>query len=141
MAVSGVFLIVRAASDSPSFTRLLQTIVTTLYLSLYLQYESDPRSPWIFYVLYMGIFECILYRKLYNNLKFKRGNFFVMGVVLVFINVGALETIGHGVYEKHHSYVLEFFNSVVHTPLYGINSILSSSGFTEAQPKYDHVCW
>jgi len=58
------------------------------------------------------------------------------GILLIAANVGALEMIGHGMYEKHHSYVEEFFNSVFHTPLYGINAVLGLFA-----PRADHVCW
>ena len=61
MAVSGVFLIVRSASDSPKFTRHLQFVVTTAYLGLYLGYEKSSTSPWLFYILYAGLFEFGLY--------------------------------------------------------------------------------
>jgi hypothetical protein len=135
IAVSGVFLVVRAASDSPEFTRKLQLCVVSAYLYLYLQYESNQYAPWIFYVLYMGIFDGILYQNLYYK-NFTRIQFVLMGLALVAINVGALETIGHGFYEHHHSYVLEFFNSVFHTPLYGINSVM-----TMVEPRDDHDCW
>jgi uncharacterized membrane protein YGL010W len=50
-----------------------------------------------------------------------------------------LEVIGHGLYEHHHSYVDEFFNSVFHTPLYGVNSVLLSGGLVA--PRTDHMCW
>lgn len=139
MAVSGVFMIVRAASDSAQFTRVIQTLVVTLYLVLYLQYEKDPISPWLFYILYLGILEFLLSQKLYKNEKMNRQKFLILGAALVAFNVGALETIGHGLFEHHHSYVLEFFNSVFHTPLYGINSVLLSSELRG--PRDDHVCW
>lgn len=136
LAVSGVFLVVRSASDSPEFTRHLQFCVTTAYLYLYLNYEEDQWSPWIFYVLYLGIFDRVLYSQLYKSQSFGRMKFLLLGLGLVAINVGALETIGHGIFEHHHSYVLEFFNSVFHTPLYGINSVM---GYIN--PRADHVCW
>lgn len=139
MAVSGVFLIVRSVSDSPTFTRHLQFVVTTAYLALYLQYEASRTSPWLFYILYAGLFELGLYRHLYRRPGWKRRHFFACGVALVFCNVGALEVIGHGVFEHHHSYVEEFFNSVFHTPLYGVNSVLLSSGLVP--PRTDHTCW
>ena len=110
LAVSGVFLVVRSVSDGPQFTRHLQFCVVTAYLCLYLNYEANPWSPWLFYISYMGIFDGILYQKLYNNPSWSRLNYFVLGVFLIAFNVGALETIGHGMYEHHHSYVLEFFN-------------------------------
>lgn len=136
LAVSGVFLVVKSVSDSAEFTRHLQFCVTTGYLYLYLQYESDPYSPWIFYVLYLGIFDRILYPYLYLNTRLGRLKTSMIGIGLVIFNVGALETIGHGIFEHHHSYVLEFFNSVFHTPLYGINSVM---GYISPRP--DHVCW
>ena len=136
LAVSGVFLIVRSVSDSPEFTRFLQACVTTGYLFLYLQYESNPWSPWVFYIVYMGIFDGILYQKLYRNRAWTRLSYLVCGIALVVFNVGALETIGHGLFEHHHSYVEEFFNSVFHTPLYGANSVLGMFA-----PRADHVCW
>eukprot|EP00980_Cylindrotheca_fusiformis_P011643 scaffold2751_cov131-Cylindrotheca_fusiformis.AAC.10 len=136
LAVSGVFMVVRSATDSPEFTRHLQFCVVTAYLYLYLNYETDRWSPWIFYVLYMGIFDGVLYRHLYKSKSFNRTKFLLIGLGLVAVNVGALETIGHGIFEHHHSYVLEFFNSVFHTPLYGINSVM---GYMNPRP--DHVCW
>jgi uncharacterized membrane protein YGL010W len=136
LAVSGVFMVVRSATDSPEFTRHLQFCVTTAYLYLYLNYETNQWSPWIFYVLYMGIFDRVLYGQFYKNRSFDRMKFLLMGLGLVAVNVGALETIGHGVFERHHSYVSEFFNSVFHTPLYGINAMM---GYIN--PRADHVCW
>ena len=133
-------------------------IVTTAYLGLYLTFEEDLVSPWIFYLIYMSIFEYILFRRLYNSghggsgkspvnfggkgsnsIGWRRRDYLILGVSLVFFNVGILETVGHGYYEHHHSYVLEFFNSVFHTPLYGINSVLLSSGLRG--PRDDHICW
>jgi hypothetical protein len=137
MAVSGVFLLVRSASDGPNFTRHLQLCVTTAYLYLYMQFEAlHPLGPALFWLLYMGIFEFVLYRKLYSNPALSRIWFLQMGVFLIAFNVLALETLGHGFYEKHHSHVLEFFNSVFHTPLYGVNSLLGLVTL-----RADHVCW
>lgn len=136
LAVSGVFLIIRAVSDSPEFTRTLQFLVVTRYLYLYLQYESHPYSPWLFYILYMGLFDRGLYEHFYYDPKYTRWQYLGVGTSLIFINVGLLESIGHGMFEHHHSYVEEFFNSVFHTPLYGINSVLS---YLSQQP--DHTCW
>jgi hypothetical protein len=135
LAVSGVFMVVRSVSDSPSFTRQVQICVTSAYLYLYQQYEPHPYSPILFYILYLGIFELILYQQVYRN----HGRLWHLtwGLLLIFANVGALEAIGHGqLYEKHHSYVSEFFNSVFHTPLYGINSLL---GLIWERPE--HTCW
>mmetsp|Transcript_31241 Transcript_31241/g.44365 ORF Transcript_31241/g.44365 Transcript_31241/m.44365 type:complete len:139 (+) Transcript_31241:2-418(+) len=136
LAVSGVFLIVQSVSNSANFTRILQLCVTTIYLWLYLQYENNPWSPWLFYALYMSIFDGILYHHLYTNHRWNRLQLLQLGVFLVLANVGALEAIGHGFHEHHHSYVDEFFNSVFHTPLYGINSVM---GYV--LPRPDHVCW
>ena len=99
-AVSGVFMIVRAASNSPSFTRALQWLVTSYYLYLYTTYEQNPWSPWLFYVLYMTIWEC-LYHLLYPR-KWTRTAFAWYGIMLITVNVGGLETLGHGVFEHHH---------------------------------------
>ena len=110
LAVSGVFLIVRCVSDHSEFTRHLSFVVTTIYLYLYLQYEPHPLAPWLFYIMYMSIWEFVLYRNTYNNPSWSRLSFLVAGILLVGINVGALETIGHGLFEHHHSYVIEFFN-------------------------------
>lgn len=110
LAVSGVFLIVRSVTDHPEFTRHLSFVVTTSYLYLYLKFESHPYTPWIFYGMYMSIWEFLLYRKIYNDPSWSRLSYLIVGILLVFINVGALETIGHGVFEHHHSYVFEFFN-------------------------------
>jgi hypothetical protein len=110
LAVSGVFLIIRSVSDSPEFTRHLSFIVATRYLYLYLQYEVHPYSPWLFYAMYMSIWEFVLYRKVYNNPSWSRLSFLIVGILLVLVNVGALEAIGHGIFEHHHSYVEEFFN-------------------------------
>jgi hypothetical protein len=136
LAVSGVFLIVRAASNHPIFTRLLQFLVVTRYLSLYRLYETNPYSPWLFYVLYMTILDGYMYRQVYIDPSWSRSAYWCVGVMLIVVNVGALEVIGHGLYEHHHSYVGEFFNSVFHTPLYGVNSLL-----TLVWPRSDHVCW
>jgi hypothetical protein len=137
LAVSGVFLIVRSVSDSPMFTRILQCLVTSRYLQLYLTFEPNRYSPWIFYALYMGIFDGILYHKVYHrNPAWSRWKYLWVGALLIGSNVGALEVVGHGMFEQHHSYVLEFFNSVFHTPLYGVNSIM-----TLVSPRNDHVCW
>ena len=110
LAVSGVFLIVRSVSDAPEFARHLSFLVTTRYLYLYLQYEVHPYSPWLFYIMYMSIWEFVLYRKVYNNPSWSRLSFLIVGILLVLMNVGALEAVGHGIFEKHHSYVSEFFN-------------------------------
>lgn len=110
LAVSGVFLIVRSVSDSPEFTRHLSFLVTSRYLYLYLQFEDHPYTPWIFYLMYMSIWEFVLYRKIYTNPAWGRISFLIVGILLVLINVGALEAIGHGLFENHHSYVSEFFN-------------------------------
>lgn len=136
LAVSGVFLIVRSASDSPTFTRIVQGIVTSRYLYLYLQFETNPYSPWIFFFLYMAIFDGYLYHYIYQNPTWGRLQHLLVGALLIGINVGALEVIGHGIFEQHHSYVLEFFNSVFHTPLYGVNSVM-----TTFSPRSDHACW
>jgi hypothetical protein len=136
IAVSGVFLIVRSVTDSPIFTRHLQFAVTTGYLYLYLQYESNPYSPWIFYAIYASIFDRLLYGYVYYFQSWTRLNYLIVGILLVVLNVGALESIGHGLFEHHHSIVSEFFNSVFHTPLYGINSVMSL-----VVPRPDHVCW
>jgi hypothetical protein len=165
LAVSGVFLIVRSVSDHSDFTRSLSFLVTTTYLYLYLRFETHPYTPWLFYIMYMSIWEFILYRKVYNDPSWGRLSLLVMGIFLVLINVGALETIGHGLFEHHHSYVREFFNvstdyivfygicgsvylldgisnvtfslqSVFHTPLYGVNSVLAT-----ISPRPDHTCW
>lgn len=110
VAVSGVFLIVRGASDDPDFTRHLSFCVTTGYLYLYLQFEQNPYSPWLFYAMYMGIWEYILNQRVYRDPTWNRLAYVIVGILLVAFNVGALEAIGHGFYEHHHSYVLEFFN-------------------------------
>lgn len=136
IAVSGVFLVIRSASNGPHFTRYLQFFVITGYLYLYLQYEIDRWSPWLFYISYMGVFDRFLFRYIYQDPAWTRLKYLNVGIALVAFNVGALETIGHGIYEHHHSYVLEFFNSVFHTPLYGINSI---SGIL--MPRVEHKCW
>lgn len=152
LAVSGVFLIVRSVSASAIFTRHVQITVVTAYLGLYLTHENSisMMSPWIFYAIYMSTFEFILYQRLYSNPKWNRTMFLIRGITLIAINVGALETIGHGLFEGHHSYVSEFFNSVFHTPLYGINSVLLSTGLidiaansTESELEFasHHVCW
>jgi uncharacterized membrane protein YGL010W len=138
LAVSGVFMVVRSVSDSPSFTRQVQVCVTSAYLYLYQQYEPNLYSPILFYIMYLGIFEFILYQQVYNSSK-KHGRLWYLawGIFLIITNVGALEAIGHGpFFEKHHSYVTEFFNSVFHTPLYGINSLL---GLIWERPE--HTCW
>lgn len=128
MAVSGVFLIVRSVSDHPEFTRHLSFVVTTSYLYLYLQYESHPYTPWLFYAMYMSIWEFVLYRKVYGNPYWSRLGHLVIGILLVLINVGALESIGHGLFEHQHSYVLEFFNvSPVPYVHYVFLSLMSSS--------------
>ena len=133
LAVSGVFCIVRGLSNNSNFTRQLQCFVTTLYVALYVTYEPSNITPWLFYILYMSIFEFVFYRKIYQQqppTKVVRRNanrrwyYILLGALLVFVNVSTLEVIGHGYYEHHHSYVSEFLNSVFHTPLYGINSIL-----------------
>lgn len=139
LAVSGVFLIVRSASDSPSFTRHVQFVVTTAYLALYLRYERSKLSPWLFFVIYAGLFEFGLYRHVYARKGWERRHFLLCGAALVVFNVSALEAIGHGLFEHHHSYVEEFFNSVFHTPLYGVNSVLLSTGMVT--PRSDHTCW
>mmetsp|Transcript_27611 Transcript_27611/g.32217 ORF Transcript_27611/g.32217 Transcript_27611/m.32217 type:complete len:211 (-) Transcript_27611:418-1050(-) len=137
LAVSGVFLVIRAVTDSPDFTRTLQFLVVTGYLCLYLRYESNPYSPWLFYILYLGIFDRVLYQHFYyEGSKWTRWNYLCVGISLIAVNVGLLETIGHGLFEHHHSYVKEFFNSVFHTPLYGINSIL-----WYVSESTDHTCW
>lgn len=110
LAVSGVFLIVRSVSDHSDFTRHLSFVVTTTYLYLYLQFEPHPYTPWLFYIMYMSMWEFVLYQKLYNDPSWSRLSYLIVGILLVFINVGALESIGHGLFEHHHSYVLEFFN-------------------------------
>jgi hypothetical protein len=110
LAVSGVFLVVRAVSDNADFTRHVHIVVTTAYLALYLTYEASRLSPWIFYVLYLSIFEGILYRRLYSHPHWARTSYLMAGIALIVMNVGALEAIGHGWFEHHHSYVLEFFN-------------------------------
>jgi len=91
LAVSGVILIVRAASDSPTFTRHLQFVVTTAYLGLYLGYEKSSIGPWLFYILYAGLFEFGLYRHLYSRSGWKRRHFLALGVSLIVFNVGGLE--------------------------------------------------
>lgn len=140
LAVSGVFFIVRSVSDSSSFTRHVQIAVTTAYLALYLQYEASVVSPWLFYLLYMCIFEFVLYRRFYKKTTtWTRSYFLWTGMALIVVNVGGLEVVGHGWWEGHHSYVAEFFNSVFHTPLYGINSVLLSTGLVA--PRLDHTCW
>ena len=111
-------MIVRSVSDHAEFTRHLSFVVTTTYLYLYLQYESHPYTPWLFYIMYMAIWEFLLYRKLYNNPSWSRISYLVTGIGLVVFNVGALEAIGHGLFEHHHSYVLEFFNV---SPSYYLN--------------------
>lgn len=159
LAVSGVFLIVRSVSDHAEFTRHLSFCVTTTYLYLYLQFETHPITPWLFFIMYMSIWEFILYRRLYNDPSWTRLGYLAVGVLLVVVNVGALEAIGHGpLFENHHSYVLEFFNvssmlcseivltfysispgaiqSVFHTPLYGVNSVVAT-----LIPRPDHTCW
>ena len=149
LAVSGVFLIVRSVADSAIFTRHIQIVVTTAYLGLYLTNGNavSAISPWIFYIIYMSIFEFVLYQQLYSNPKWNRTMFLIRGITLIAVNVGALETIGHGVFEGHHSYVSEFFNSVFHTPLYGINSVLLSTGMVDVSTNSTsdlashHVCW
>jgi hypothetical protein len=138
LAVSGVFLLIRAASDSPLFTRILQGLVLTRYLVLYLTFERNPYSPWLFYVLYLCILDGYLYHHVYqSDPAWTRFRYLIVGVLLIIINVGALEVIGHGQYEQHHSYVYEFCNSVFHTPLYGINSVWT----TLIASRTDHVCW
>jgi len=134
-AVAGVFMIVRAASDSPSFTRYLQFTVTSCYFYLYMTYETNKLSPFLFYVLYMAIWEC-LYHFLYKNKGLTRTQFLALGIFFIALNVGGLEVIGHGFFEHHHSYVSEFFNSVFHTPLYGVNSVLAA-----IQLYPHHTCW
>jgi uncharacterized membrane protein YGL010W len=138
IAVSGVFLIVRSASGSAIFSRCIHVTVTTAYLALYLRYERSALSPWLFYLLYLGIFEGVL-TPLYQRPNWTRRHYLVLGAILTAFNVAALEVIGHGLYEHHHSYVDEFFNSVFHTPLYGVNSVLLSGGLVA--PRADHVCW
>lgn len=123
LAVAGVFLIIRSVSDHSEFTRYLSFAVTTTYLYLYLRYESHPFTPWLFYVLYMSIWEFVLYRKIYNDPSWSRMSYLVMGILLVFINVGALETIGHGLFEHHHSYVSEFFNVSIIILRYSISFV------------------
>jgi uncharacterized membrane protein YGL010W len=137
LAVSGVFMVVRSVSDSPQFTRQVQVCVTSVYLLLYRQFEPHPYSPILFLILYLGIFEFILYQQVYTGAKHGRLWHLKWGIVLIVTNVGALEAIGHGqFFEKHHSYLAEFFNSVFHTPLYGINSLL---GLIWERPE--HTCW
>jgi hypothetical protein len=100
-AVSGVFLIVRGVSNSPTFTRLLQSVVTSSYLYFYLTYETNSLSPWLFYGLYMTIWEC-QYHFVYHQNNYTRVQFVLYGAILILVNVGALETIGHGILEHHH---------------------------------------
>jgi hypothetical protein len=102
-AVSGVFFIVRGVSTSPTFTRLLQSAVTTCYLYFYLTYETNTSSPWLFYGLYMTLWEC-LYHFFYHK-ACTRVQFVWYGAILILVNVGGLETIGHGIFERHHRYV------------------------------------
>jgi hypothetical protein len=103
-AVSGVFMIVRAATNSASFTRMLQWLVTSYYLYLYTTFENNPWSPWLFFGVYMTIWEC-LYYFLYQRQRWTRIAFAGYGIMLIAINVGGLETIGHGVFEHHHRLV------------------------------------
>ena len=114
-AVSGVFLIVRSVTNSAIFTRVLQSCVTTLYLLFYTRYETNPLSPWLFYLVYMTIFDRILYQRLYLSSQWTRVSYLLTGIGLIAFNVGALEVIGHGYFEHHHSYVEEFFNSGTYT--------------------------
>lgn len=135
-AVSGVFLIVRSVTDSADFTRHLQFIVMSAILYLYLGYEQNPYTPWLFYGMYMSVLEGFMYHFVYQNPKWSRLSYLFVGVSLIGSNVAGLEVIGHGFFENHHSYVLEFFNSVFQTPLYGINSVWGL-----VAPRPDHSCW
>jgi len=112
-------------------------LVTTAYLGLYLQFEPSKISPWLFYVTYLGNFEFVLHQRIFVK-NWKRMRYLIWGISLVATNVAILEGIGHGYFEHHHSYVGEFFNSVFHTPLYGINSVLISLGLEQ---RGDHTCW
>ena len=132
------------------FTRHVQIAVTTAYLGLYLAHKNavSMLSPWIFYAIYMSVLEFILYQQLYSNPKWNRTMFLIRGITLIAVNVGALESIGHGLFEGHHSYVSEFFNSVFHTPLYGINSVLLYTGMVDvtsgnmtSEFATHHYCW
>lgn len=135
-AVCGVFFLVRAFTASSSFTRWLQAVVTSLYFIIYLrhQHRFERASPWLFYIAYMVVFDRILYARFYVT---KDTMFFLTnGILLIALNVGALEVVGHGMLEHHHSYVSEFFNSVFHTPIYGIESVLHKIGLNPT-----HECW
>lgn len=136
IAVSGVFLIMRGVSDSAEFTRHLSIGVASAFLYLYLRYETNAYSPWLFYFLYTSVFEFILYRRIYRDPTWNRLAYVLVGILVVATTVGSMEVIGHGIFEHHHSYVSEFFNSVFHTPLYGVNSALNL-----VAPQTNHTCW
>lgn len=81
---------------------MLQSAVTTFYLYFYLTYETHTMSPWVFYVLYMTIWECLYHFVYQRRNNYTRLRFVALGILLILINVGGLETIGHGLFEQHH---------------------------------------
>ena len=117
IALIGFFLIVNGLTCD-TFTEFLRIIFSVLYFVGY--FNIDP---------YMGSLTVIIYYMItylaHEDMRSKmlKRHMMFIGFMLLLISVTMMELVGHGLFENHHSHLWEFFNSVFHTPLYGMNSI------------------
>ena len=76
------------------------------------------------YDVYYGAITILFYYCLMNQ-GIKAGPNLLWGILLMGLSVGMMEFVGHWYLENGASNLSHFFNSVIHTPLYGVRSILN----------------
>lgn len=78
----------------------------------------------IYYVILTWALNLSTYKlfKAYNKHEAKL-NILKCGLYLLIISIGILEFFSHWYLEQHSSRINELFNSILHTPVYGINSL------------------
>ena len=107
-----------------SYTNIVFLFVLGLYeLGYFFMFPIVGSITIFFYFLFILInlkLSTIDYMK---NPKLKKFKYRFYALLLITVSVGIMEFLGHGYLEHKHSNIFEFFNSIFHTPVYGLYSL------------------
>jgi len=116
VACVGFFLCVKAVWGAQVAKKLLTAILAFMMIGWF---TFEP-----IYSIITVAFYWLLINWTMNRAGKNKNNLFI-GATMLAISVSVMEFIGHWYLEGNASHLGEFFNSVYHTPLYGVKSLLT----------------